>query len=189
MDAVWIDVPEEFLEERARLGHDRKDELWEGVLHLVPPAASPIHGLVAFNLCKALTRFAERRGWVAYPDGIGIYAPESEPASWRIPDGAIARPDQVSDRGLEGALLAVEVLSPRDESRKKFSFYARVGLSEVWLIDPKTRQPEIYTLVDSAFVLLAAADGVHRSPLMGITLRVVDGPRLQLRDNDDFAEI
>ena len=189
MDAVWIDVPEEFLEERARLGHDRKDELWEGVLHLVPPAASPIHGFVAFNLCKVLTRFAERRGFVAYPDGIGIYAPEAEPASWRIPDGAIARPEQVSDRGLEGALLAVEVLSPRDESRKKFGFYARVGLTEVGLVDPKSRQPENYTLLDGAFALVPPVHDVHRSPLLGITLRLVDGPRLQLRDDDDIAEI
>lgn len=37
MRAVWIGVPDRFLEERHRLGHDKQDELWEGVLHMVPP--------------------------------------------------------------------------------------------------------------------------------------------------------
>jgi hypothetical protein len=36
MQALWLEVPEKFLEERWRLGHDKKDELWDGVLHLVP---------------------------------------------------------------------------------------------------------------------------------------------------------
>lgn len=188
MDAVWIDVPEEFLEERARLGHDRKDELWEGVLHLMPPAASPIHGFVALNLTHALGQIGARQGLVAYIE-VGVYAPELEPASWRVPDGSLARPDQVSDRGLEGAVLALEVLSPRDESRKKFEFYARVGVSEVWLVDPKTREPEIYTIVDGAFAQLPPTNGVHRSPLLGVTVQVIAGPKLQFRDNGSILEI
>jgi hypothetical protein len=29
MQALWLEVPEKFLEERWRLGHDKKDELWD----------------------------------------------------------------------------------------------------------------------------------------------------------------
>jgi Uma2 family endonuclease len=188
MDAVWIDVPEEFLEERARLGHDRKDELWEGVLHLVSPAGSPLHGFVALNLTHALGSIGARLGLVAYIE-VGVYAPEVDPVSWRVPDGSLARPEQASERGLEGAVLALEVLSPRDESRKKLAFYAHVGIAEVWLVDPKTRQPEIYTIVDGAFVQVTPIDGVHRSPLLGITIRVIAGPKLQLCDGDEIVEV
>jgi Uma2 family endonuclease len=188
MDALWIDVPEAFLEERYQHGKDKKDELWEGVLHMVPQP-STIHISVATEIFIALRALAGRQGLVAYPDPIGIYAPDVDPLSWRVPDAALARPEQVSERGLEGAVLAVEVLSPRDKSREKFPFYARVGLSEVWLVDPKTRQPEIYTIVGGEFALVPPVDGVHRSPLLGITLQVIDGPKLLLRDGDAITEI
>lgn len=86
-------------------------------------------------------------------------------------------------------MLAIEVLSPHDESRKKFGFYARAGLSEVWIVNPKTREPEVYTLVDGSFALLPAVDTIHRSPLLGITLEVIAGPKLLLRDGDSVTEI
>ena len=188
MDAVWIDVPEEFLEERRRNGQDKKDELWEGVLHMVPPS-SPRHNRVSFDLYIALRAIAARHGLEAYPDPTGIYAPDLNPKSWRVPDVALARPEQVSERWLEGAVLAVEVLSPRDESYKKFPFYARVGLSEVWIIDPKTRVPEVFSIVNGAFVALPSTGGIHRSPLLGVTLEVVDGPLLRLRNGDEITDI
>lgn len=37
-----LEVPEGLLAERARLGHDRFDEMWEGVLHMVPPPRSEV---------------------------------------------------------------------------------------------------------------------------------------------------
>ena len=188
MDAVWIDVPKEFLEERARLGHDRKDELWEGVLHLVSPAGSPIHGLVNLDLTHALRTAGQRLGLLAYVE-VGVYAPELDPVSYRVPDGALARPEQASERGLEGAVLVLEVLSPRDESRKKFEFYARVGVSEFWLVDPKTREPEIYANVDGVFSRVHPVDGVHRSPLLGLSAQVIPGPKLLIRDGDSRIEI
>jgi Uma2 family endonuclease len=188
MNAVWIDVPEAFLEERRRLGHDRKDELWEGVLHMVPPA-SFIHGHRAVDIYNALRPIAAKRGLVAHPDGLGVFAPETDPASWRIPDASLTRPDQISVRGLEGAVLAIEVLSPNDESYAKLPFYARVGVREVWIVEPNTCEPEIFTVAEGRFVIVPPASGVHRSPLLGITLEVVDGPRLRLRDGDATVEI
>jgi Uma2 family endonuclease len=188
MDAVWIDVPEYVLAERSRYGHDKLDELWEGVLHM-PPQPIPVHNLVAVNLYIALAKIGAKHGLVAYPEATAVYAPDLDPLSWRVPDASLVRPEQVSDRGLEGAVLAVEVLSPRDESRKKFGFYARVGVSEVWIVHPKTREPEIYTIVDGAFALLPPVDSVHRSPLLGISLEVIAGPKLVVRDGDSLTEI
>jgi hypothetical protein len=37
--AVWLEPSTELLEHRHRKGLDRFDEVWEGVLHMVPPPA------------------------------------------------------------------------------------------------------------------------------------------------------
>ena len=36
MKAVFLDVPHSLLDERRKTGADRWDEVWDGVLHLVP---------------------------------------------------------------------------------------------------------------------------------------------------------
>jgi Uma2 family endonuclease len=54
-------VPDEWIEERHRLGLDRKEEMWDGVLHLVPPASSA-HGEVGSDLAGVLGNQARRLG-------------------------------------------------------------------------------------------------------------------------------
>jgi Uma2 family endonuclease len=187
MRAVWLDVPHDFLEERRRLGHDKLDELWDGVLHMVPPPSFS-HSTVTTELIGALLPIAKRRGLLARCDGTGLFDPTTD-KSWRVPDLTIARPDQTSDRGLEGAELVVEVLSPNDESREKFPFYAKLGVREIWLIDPDTRLTEIYTRVAEGYEPVAWNAGVARSPVLGITLEVVEGSRLRLLDGDAVTDV
>ena len=43
---------------------------------------------------------------------------------------SIARPEHVSKRGLESAEVVVEILSPHDEARDKFGFYAHANVRE-----------------------------------------------------------
>lgn len=184
MRAVWIDVPEHFLEERHRLGHDKKDELWEGVLHMVP-TPSRIHGSVTTGLAVALSRIAERRGMVVDGSIPGVYSSEN---NWRIPDVVVALPAHESKRGFEGAELVVEVLSPNDESRDKFPFYAKVGVREIWLVEPSNRATELHELVGGEYRAIPFVVGVARSRVLGIEVCVVDD-RLELRDGDDRAVI
>jgi len=181
MRAVWLQPDEAYLEERHRRGQDKKDELWDGVLHMVPPA-SYLHGHFDVELVVALRSIGKRRGWLAHTDNLGLFASEK---SYRIPDATLARPDQVSKRGLEGAELVVEVLSPDDESYDKLPFYAKLGVREVWIIDPETRAVEIYALTQRAYQSVAN----DRSPLLGITLEIIAGPKLRLRDGDDVYEV
>jgi len=179
MDALWTDIPETILEERSQHGKDKRDECWDGVLHMVPPPSS-IHERVMLDLSAALDLIAKRRGWRAWT--AGLFEHET---SWRVPDISVARPEHVSARGLDGAELVVEVLSPNDRSREKFEFYARVGVREIWLIDPKTRAIEIYALVGAAYRELA----LGTSPVLDVALEVLEGPALRLRDGDATYEI
>ena len=185
MRAVWLDVPEWFLEERRRLGWDKKDELWDGVLHMVPPLSSAHQRRVA-DLFAALAAIAKRLGLEIWGDATGIYGGDN---NWRIPDVTLARPEHVSERGLESAVLVVEMLSPNDESRDKLAFYARVGVREVWIIDPHSRAFEIYALGADGYAQVPILAGAAISPALGVTLAVVDGPRLRLTDGTDHADI
>lgn len=60
--------------------------------------------------------------------------------------------NQVSERGYEGAEVVIEVLSPNDESRDKFPFFATKDVREVWLVEPKTRAIELYELRKGRYV-------------------------------------
>jgi Uma2 family endonuclease len=178
MRAVWLEVPSKFLEERRRLGHDRKDELWDGVLHMVPPG-SFAHAFVIKELVFALEVVARYRGMRAYPSELGIYDGDD---NYRIPDITIVRREHCTERGLNGADLVVEVLSPNDESREKQPFYAERGIRESWIIDPISRAHEIYELRRGKYNRVRSRFGVTRSPTFGIELSIIDGPLLQLVD-------
>ena len=185
MRAVWLSVPESFLEERRRLGHDTKDELWDGELHMVPPPSSR-HARIERDLLFALHPIARRHGLEAFPDATGVFGPGE---NWRIPDVTLVRPHNVSERGLEAAELVVEVLSPHDESRKKMPWYASIGVREAWLVEPNTRIVEVYTLLEGAWHAVAATASGITSPLLGIRLEVVAGPKLRLHDGDSYTDI
>ena len=185
MRAIWLEVPQEFLDERARLGHDKMDELWDGELHMVPPP-SYSHDFVTYDLLYALTPIAVRRGWRAHGPTSGLF---EAPKNYRLPDVTLFRPERVTKPGLAGAELVVEVLSPYDESRKKLGFYAQLGIRELWLVEPSSRAIEIYTLAGTSYAPVAATAGVFTSPELGITLEVIAGPKLRLREGDYVVDV
>src|SRR5581483_5060020 len=142
MRAIWREVPEDFLKQRHSWGADKKDEMWDGVLHLAT-RLSPAHQLFAGNLVLALVPIAKAKGLKAVL-GVAIFRPEAGDQDYRIPDLVVFKPSQFSERGVEGACeLAVEVLSPADETYDKLDFYARVGVHELWVLDPESCVPEI----------------------------------------------
>ena len=185
MRAVWLEVPESFLEERRRLGHDRKDELWDGVLHMVPPGSFS-HGFVITNLVIALHGVASRRGMRSLTSEFGVFEHD---LNYRVPDVTIVKPEHCTERGLVGAELVVEVLSPNDESRDKQAFYAARAIRESWIVEPKTRAIEVYQLRRGRYVRVDEVDGVIRSPALGIDLTVIEGPILRITDGDQVLDV
>jgi len=189
MRAVFLKAPEGFLEERRRLGHDRWDEVWNGVLHMVPPPSSE-HQWVGSQLLVALAQVARQQGLRGSYE-TGVFRPGREDRDYRVPDLVYYRKEQATDRGVVGrAELVIEILSPDDESRDKLPFYAELGIPEVWLVDPQTRQVELYLLRGAAYhVALPDAEGALRSPALGVTLRTLPGPHLAVVTPEATTEI
>jgi Uma2 family endonuclease len=189
MRAVVLEPDPQWLATRRRLGLDRFDEVWDGVLHVVPfPNAE--HQRLEGKLETVLERIVEPLGLEVFRN-FGIYDPAAAETNYRGPDLLVVDPKHVSQRGVEGrAELVVEILSPSDESRDKLPFYARCGIPEVWLVDPATRQAEIYILRQDAYVAIPPmSDGALHAPRFGLELRVVEGPRLRIAWALGSAEI
>ncbi len=182
-------VPDEMIEERRRLGLDRRDEMWDGVLHMVPPVSSA-HGGIGFDLAGLFRSQAKDRA-LRYFVEPGIFDPEvADMKSYRVPDLGFARPEHVTERGIEGrATLAVEILSPRDEAYEKLPFYRQVGVEELLYIDQTTKVFEVRRPGGDAWALVEAdAQGWTSLASLGVALRLVDG-RLQVRTDLGIEEV
>jgi Uma2 family endonuclease len=127
---------EALIELRRRLGLDRRDEVWEGVLHLNPPPSRK-HEQIASQLHRLLGPYADAAGLELLGTvGIGVVDDN------RVPDLVLQLPEDARPQWQETAAIAVEIRSPGDESLKKFGFYAAHKIDEVVIIDPETRSVE-----------------------------------------------
>jgi Uma2 family endonuclease len=139
---------ERLIERRRRLGLDHLDEVWDGVLHMNPPPHSR-HGRVLARLLSLLAPHAQAAGLEAIAEfGIG------ETDNYRVPDAGLLRPGP--DRQYhDTAALATEVVSPGDESRHKFDFYAAHRVDEMLIVDPLKRSVEWFGLAGAPYEPIA----------------------------------
>jgi len=184
MRAVVQQVPESWLAERALLGQDRHDEIWEGVLHMVP-AATYEHQMIGTKLVVFLEPRLLRGGiQVLYETG--VHRPGSAGKDYRIPDMVFFRdqPGLIVERGLEGAPIAVlEIRSPDDETYEKFDFWARLGVAEIIVIVPESRAVEVYRIAGDRYVAAPAdASGAVHATTIDVRFRTLaaEPPRLQV---------
>jgi Uma2 family endonuclease len=189
MKAVMSEVPQQILEQRARTGIDRWDEMWEGVLHM-PPMPNREHQDLALTLGSYL-----RTHW-AIPLGnrvhgpINLASPGGWPNDYRIPDLVLLTPDRFDidhNEYFEGApTVVIEIRSPGDETIEKMPFYAKLGVPEVWIVDRDTRRAELYVLPEGHYQQHPpGTDDWLESAATGIRLRSEPGNRLALQIGDD----
>ncbi|CAN5760388.1 hypothetical protein BH20ACT1_BH20ACT1_11190 [soil metagenome] len=188
MRAVLVDVPETMLDERRRLGLDVFDEMWEGVLHIVPPPGGP-HQRLESCLLHVFWLAAERSDLLLSAE-TGLFAAADD---YRVPDLAAYRPEHASDRGIDDrAELVVELRSPHDESYVKLDWYAARGVTEVLIIHPATRTLERYALRGAAYRLVEAdTEGFVTSEVLGVRLGPVETPegsRLRVIDEGNVTD-
>lgn len=187
MQAVLIGASEEVVEERRRLGLDKKDELWDGEWHLVNPPKI-WHEHLNMDLFLALVPLARRAGLVPYGATTGVFGDVER--NWRVPDQTYARPEDAMEEGLLSAELVVEVRSPGDESFKKLPFYASRGVNEV-LIVHQDRRFELRRLGRDGNYTVVNADGggSATSATLPVTFTTVVGPWLRIDWADGSVEV
>jgi Uma2 family endonuclease len=151
MRTLVLDPPtaglEQVIERRRRSGLDRLDEIWEGVLHMVP-APTHAHGDLESQLHTILRPLAHQAGLTM----IGQSNLGEGEHDFRVPDSALHRPGAYGAWHPTAALV-IEIVSPGDESWEKLPFYATHGVDEVLIVDPQERS-----------VSWLALDGEHYSP-------------------------
>jgi Uma2 family endonuclease len=188
MRVVMLQVPERLLAERRRTGADTRDEMWDGVLRMVPLPSSD-HQALGAELLLALAPLAKARGLRPFYE-TGVFGPD--PArDYRVPDLLFARPEHVTPRGVEGGCeVVIELLSPGDETYDKLPFYAAVGVREVLVIDPATRRVDLFVLRGGRLhVALPLEDGGVRSEALGVTFTPAPGPKVRLVWDGGAAEV
>jgi len=134
------------LERRRRAGVDRRDEVWQGVLHMVP-GPSFEHARISQQLAELLGPPARAVGLLAAMGEFNLGEAEHD---FRIPDGGLHRPG-AAGVWLHTAALVVEILSPDDESWQKLPFYAAHHVDEVLLVDPAERTVTWLALRDGKY--------------------------------------
>ena len=132
------------LERRRRLGLDRGDEVWEGVLH-VNPTGSHAHARVIQQLAELLGPPARAAGLEPTLDfSLGVED------NHRVPDGGFHRPSAAA-MWHPTAALVLEVVSPGDESWEKLGFYAAHAVDDVLIVDPQRRSVDWLALCDGHY--------------------------------------
>jgi Uma2 family endonuclease len=137
MRTLVLDPPtaglDPLLEHRRRSGLDRLDEVWKGVLHIVP-APTHEHGDLESQIHTILRPLAHDAGLTM----VGQSNLGDGEHDFRVPDSALHRPG-ASGVWHPTAPLIVEIVSPGDESWEKLPFYAAHGVDEVLIVDPQER--------------------------------------------------
>jgi Uma2 family endonuclease len=133
-------------ERRRRSGLNRLDEVWEGVLHMVP-APSHRHAEIAQQLAELLGPPARAAGLGPTMHQFNLGDSEED---FRVPDGGLHRPG-AGELWHPTAALVVEIVSPGDESWEKLAFYAAHQVDEVLIVDPQERTVHWLALAEGEY--------------------------------------
>ena len=168
------------VEEYLDLPTNRLVEYADGRLEVLPMPTTLHQWIVGF-LYRVLEAFAS-----SHQLGLTLPAPlrvQLWPDKFREPDVVFMHADHRARAGnkfWDGADLVMEVLSDSPEDRRrdlvvKRREYARAGIPEYWLIDPKEKQIKVLRLKDKKYVVHGTYKAGHSARshlLMGFTVDV-----------------
>ncbi len=147
---------------------DFRHQLIEGEI-VMTPASKVVHQIVKNNWLKAFQKFVESQQLGLVLDApCDVYLDEHNVVQ---PDVFFISRDRlaiVTEEIVKGAPdLILEVLSPASayyDLVEKKALYARFGVKEYWIVDPKWQWAEVYWNANNAFQLHQRAEkegGVH----------------------------
>ena len=176
------------LEQRKRFGADQWDEMWEGVLHMVP-LPDDVHQSLesALEFYLNLHWGMPQKSIVQHQINLSTLGAGKEWVhNYRVPDLLLLTPDRFHVRcgtHWEGApSVVVEIHSPGDEAYEKLPFYRDLGVPEVWIIHRESKQTEVYLLKDRDYERCEPdADGWVRSPATSVEMKSTTAKKLAVR--------
>jgi Uma2 family endonuclease len=120
MKAIVRQVNPAELERRRKLGLDRWDEVWEGVLHLAP-APTPEHQRIVKQLVLFLSPVLQKWKRGTLHVAVNVFRERGPVEDYRIPDLVFLsneREDLIAKDGVRGGGpdAVIEVRSPDDET-------------------------------------------------------------------------
>ncbi len=158
MTAVILDrrLERAMVARRRRLGIDGRDEVWNGV-YVMAPEADVEHQEFAFDLAAVFAEAIKRPGLGRCTHGVNI---SDRKRGWtknfRVPDAAVflngTTAEMCGEFWFGGPDFAVEIVSPRDRTRKKLPFYEKVNTRELLIIDRRPWKLTLFRLTDSKLV-------------------------------------
>jgi Uma2 family endonuclease len=136
-------------------------ELINGVV-VKKQAPSPAHQEAVTNLSTLFNNYIkEHQLGKCYVSPIDVYFDKYNNSQ---PDIIFIKKDRefiITKDGIQGQPdLIVEVLSPstyKIDRNSKFNLYLKFGVSEYWIVDPKTKIVEVYSLQQSYYEMTAHA--------------------------------
>jgi len=146
------------------------------------PSPNRLHQDIVWNLVSIFSRYLERnpigRAYVAPFD---VYLSDHNVFQADILFGSNENLERFADDGLHGPPdLAIEVLSPSTaqlDKKNKRRVYARVGVKELWLVDPLLLQIQRYDFArDTAkpVALVEENEVLATALLPGLTLAAAE---------------
>ena len=192
MRAVMSVASHEILDWRKKREQDQWDEMWEGELHM-PPMPNRYHNDLESHLGGYLRiRWARPIKAKVYHQ-INLASVGGWPnRNYRIPDLLLLTQDRFGidfNEYFEGAPnVVIEIRRPGDETYEKFSFYAKLGVPELWVIQRDTGEPEIYLLRRGRYrQVKAQANGWVHSAFTGIEMTAAECGKLAIRLKGDAS--
>ena len=163
-------------EDSLTMPENRFEEIVHGEVRIMPPP-NPRHVDLIDELLRILLSQIDRREYRVTSSGAGLGV-ERIPLTYRIPDLMVFRADAYRrDRAETAGIgpyiwtvpeLIVECLSPSNRKgsvQQLLADYARIGVPEVWLLDPKLPQFTSYRYESDALKQWLATESGLVTPL------------------------
>ena len=160
------DLERALISRRRRLGHDRRDEVWDGV-YVMSPFPANRHQRVVGDLDTILRIVIQWAGRGIVLPGANISDRKDWKKNYRIPDCCVflngSRAEDCDTHWVGGPDFCVEIASPQEKVEEKLPFYASVGTQEVLLVLRAPYRLRLMRLSDSE--LLAVGESTIGTPV------------------------
>jgi Uma2 family endonuclease len=146
-------LSERFIAERRAAGADHHDEVWEGI-YVMTPSPNNEHQELVFEIGFVLREVVKTAQLGTVLPGTNLTDRRDDwTKNYRCPDLVVFLNDtQAENRDthwLGGPDLAIEVVSPGDQTREKIPFYEKIGTRELLIIDRDPWQLELLRLTNT----------------------------------------